>query len=476
MNQKALQFLYNICYAVGANLSRIATTLCLTLLLPKLLSVEDYSYWQLYGFYGIYLSHSSIGWCEGTYLKYGGRDYKSLDGGVMAAQFWGLAIYEALFMFAVYGMAALVITDEAKFEALLLSAVFTWFYILRYQIQIIFQASGRIREYAGLYTGERLLNFILVLLCLAGGWRSFRVICAMEIASNAAILFYGLWRCRDLLFCKFPSPADAFAETRELIGSGYKLTLAALASQLIIGIVRFAIEQCWGTVAFGKLSLSLSMANMVITCIAAVSIVLFPLLRKIGRETMEKAYDPIRDGMTAALFGCLVFYQPVRILLEWWLPQYTDSLRYLALIFPLFIYETRNTTIICTYLKTLRREGDIMRVNVIMVAVSTALTVLTVGILKNLALAAFSIVVLYAVRAIYTEALLLQRLQHAGVQWAHLKEGLLTVLFIAFTWNMPAGNAFFAYLAVYLAYLLTERKALKRAAAVWKEWMTGGRR
>ena len=50
MNQKALQFIRNVCYAMGANVSRILTTFCLMLLLPRLLSVEDYSYWQLTAF------------------------------------------------------------------------------------------------------------------------------------------------------------------------------------------------------------------------------------------------------------------------------------------------------------------------------------------------------------------------------------------------------------------------------------------
>lgn len=125
MNQKALQFIRNVCYAMGANVSRILTTFCLMLLLPRLLSVEDYSYWQLYGFYGIYLSHSSIGWCEGTYLKYGGRAYECLDQRVMASQFWGLALYEALFMGAVFLLFTPMMTEALKIEALVLSLIFT---------------------------------------------------------------------------------------------------------------------------------------------------------------------------------------------------------------------------------------------------------------------------------------------------------------------------------------------------------------
>ena len=42
-----------------------------------------------------------------------------------------------------------------------------------------------------------------------------------------------------------------------------------------------------GTVAFGKLSLSFSMANMAVTCITAVSIVIFPVLKRLNRDTAD---------------------------------------------------------------------------------------------------------------------------------------------------------------------------------------------
>ena len=72
-------------------------SIVLTLFLPKILGVEEYSYWQLYLFYVTYTAYSSLGFCEGTYLKYGGKKFDKLKGDVMASQFWLLAIYEVGF-------------------------------------------------------------------------------------------------------------------------------------------------------------------------------------------------------------------------------------------------------------------------------------------------------------------------------------------------------------------------------------------
>ena len=79
MNGKARQFMKNVIGAVGANVVRLLISVVLTLLLPKLMGQEEYSYWQLYLFYTTYLAYSSLGWCEGFTLKYGGAGYDELD-------------------------------------------------------------------------------------------------------------------------------------------------------------------------------------------------------------------------------------------------------------------------------------------------------------------------------------------------------------------------------------------------------------
>ncbi len=428
----------------------------LTLLLPKLMSLENYSYWQLYGFYGVYLACSSLGWCEGTYLKYGGSDYKALDQYKMSSQFWMLALYEAVVLGVIHLICFRFISDTCKMQALSLSLVYSWLSILRYQLQIILQATNRISEYARVYTGERLINFALVIICLVTGRASFQAIAGMEIMSNAVMLSYSAYLCREITFHKPLLSRESFMETRELIGIGYKLTLASFASQSIIGIVRFAIENQWGTIAFGKISLALSMANVLITCISAIGIVLFPMLRNTEKKQLFEIYQPARLCLTIFMFGILIFYMPIKIILGMWLPQYDDSMRYLAILFPLCIYETRNTVLTWTYLKTLRRESDIMKANLVIVAVSMALTFFTVYLLQNLELAVLSIIVLYAVKAVYTEMLLAKYMPLNN--WAdHIKEGLLTVMFIFCNWALSGWYAFFGYLVVYLLYFLIEK-------------------
>lgn len=473
MNNRAVQFFGKVFCAVGANASRILSTFVLTLLLPKMMSVLDYSYWQLYGFYGIYLACSSLGWCEGYYLQYGGRSYHELDRRNTASQFWLLAGYECLFALCAYAAAASFVNDESKLQAFGLALVFTVVSVLRYQQQTVLQASGRIAEYAKVYAGERAANFVLVLFCVVSGNLSFRSIACMEIISNTLMLLYAGYLCREVTFQRPLPLRESCQETKKLIMIGYKLTLASLASQLIIGIVRFAIEQKWGTVVFGKISLSFSMANMMITCISAVSIVLFPIFRNVSVKKLEEIYSPIRTGITVPMFGILLIYVPLKMVLGFWLPQYRDSIQYLAILFPLCVFETRNMVLVWTYLKTIRREYDIMKANLTVAAVSLFTTGLVVYVLQNLELAVISIIVLHVLKAFYTEGLLMKNIRTEGRETG--RELLLTAVFIAGNWMLKEYAAFGCYLCAYVLYLIMERRELAFSIKMMKKLLLTGR-
>ena len=153
-------------HAVSANVIRLMISIILTLLLPKLLGVEEYSFWQLYLFYVTYTAYSSLGFCEGTYLKYGGKKYKELDGKVMASQFWTLAIYEVLFSIVCGLIFQQVVPDKEKSFILCLALISSVFDILRYLLQCVLQATNRIKEFARVMTSERVLFFFFLMITL----------------------------------------------------------------------------------------------------------------------------------------------------------------------------------------------------------------------------------------------------------------------------------------------------------------------
>lgn len=468
MNNKFKKFLKGFLHALSANIIRLMISIVLTLLLPKLLGVEEYSFWQLYLFYVTYTAYSSLGFCEGMYLKHGGREYKELEQHMVASQFWALAVYELVFCGLGIIFAGSFLTGEGKGLILSLAFVSSLFDILRYFLQSLLQATNRIQEFARVVTTERMLFFVFVIVLLLVGVRDYRLLIMAEICGRIISMLYAMVVCRDVVFCRVHYGKAELAETKEIISIGFKLLLANLASQLIIGVVRFMIEQNWGTVVFGKVSLTLSLSNMVVTCISAVSIVLFPVLKNLQKERLNELYATIRTVLTVPVLFVLLFFVPMKVILSAWLPQYADSMKYLAILLPICLYETRFYALINTYQKAYRRENQILLVNGISVALSVIFSYVTVNVLNNLDLTVVAIVVLMIFKSCLSE-LWLGKIIGVDTLKDNLAELVVVAVFIVTSMFLPYHLAFFGYLATYLLYLWLKRKHLKKHLGLAKQ-------
>jgi hypothetical protein len=72
------------------------------------------------------------------------------------------------------------------------------------------------------------------------------------------------------------------------------------------------------------------------------------------------------------------------------LPEYQTGILFLGIIVPMILFEGRNTLLLYTLLKTLRRETDMLVINIIMALAAVGLTYLSVFALHDLTLVVFS--------------------------------------------------------------------------------------
>jgi len=245
---------------------------------------------------------------------------------------------------------------------------------------------------------------------------------------------------------------------------------ALLASQLVIGMIRFAIEQKWGVLQFGQISLTISLSNMVVSCVSAIGVVIFPMIKRMQQDQMERMYTPVRTLMSVAIWGALLFFAPCKWILIRWLPQYAGALRYLALLLPLCLYESRTAMLTTTYLKAYREEKNILKANVATVVLSAAAAGVTVFIAENLTLAVLAITLLCMVKAYLTEFYVCRRLSFP--LWREmLTEAGMTALFMLSGWYCGYLTALCLYALGYALYLLLERRLVQEGVRALKSEM-----
>ena len=384
MNSKAINFIKDFSYILISNLISLIVSILVVLIIPKLVGVEEYGYWQLYLFYASYVGFMHFGWSDGIYLRYGGKKYSELDKMLFFSQFYMLVLSQIIIASIIALVAILFLTDQNRSFIMCMTSISLLILNIRQMLLLILQGTDRIKEYARATIIGRIVYFFTIIFFLIIGIREYQLMIVADLIGNIISLFFAMYYCKEIVFNRVTLFYFSFKEAINNISAGIKLTVANIASTLIIGVVRFGIERSWDVATFGRVSLTLSVSGLMILFINAIGIVIFPILRRTHSEKLPNIYVTIRDFLMVSLLGVMFLYFPLRIFLTEWLPKYSESLIYMELIFPMSVYEGKIVLLINTYLKTLRKEKLMLQINLIMLFISVVSTIVTTVILRNL--------------------------------------------------------------------------------------------
>lgn len=459
MNLKATSFIKNMSYTISSNLISLIISTLVVLIIPKLIGINEYGYWQLYIFYSSYVGFLHFGWNDGIYLRFGGEEYKNLDKKLFYSQFIELLVSQFFIGIIIWVGSIAFVADSNRGFILKMVAIAMIIVNTRLMFFYILQATNRIKEFAKLTMLDKIVYIILIVIFLLFGIRDFRLMIVADLVGKFISLFFAMIICKDIVFNKISAFYITISETIENINVGVKLMFANIASMLIIGIVRFGIERAWDVATFGKISLTLSISNMMMIFINAVGIIMFPILRRTNQQKLASIYSTMRDFLMVILLGFLIIYYPLKTVMAAWLPQYAESLLYMALVFPMFIYEGKMALLINTYLKTLRREKVMLRINLLSMFISIVMTYISIRIFVNLDVAILNIVILLAIRSALAESYLGKEL-NIKVKKDIVLEILMTLVFIITGWFLNSWITVVIYGLSYLIYLMIKRKDL----------------
>lgn len=454
MNFKSLAS--NMAAAFAAQGVSFLASIAMSLLVPKVLGIDTYGYWQLFVFYASYSGFFMLGLNDGIYLIEGGNTRGEIDKRAVNSQFrFGMA-FQSVVAVVVVAIAAAGAPEQQRSFVLLSFALYTVLYNLTGFLGYIFQAMNETKLYSYSAMIERLVFLALILVMVFARVSDFEPYVVAYLFSKVCSLAYCAYHSRDI----FQSGAFGVSETVRLSFSsmkvGFALMISNVASMLILGIARALVDGAWGIEAFGRVSFWLSMVNFFITFVSQASMVLFPALRQ-GTERERRAfYRGIRDMMEVAFPAVYLLYFPIAWILSLWLPQYADSVRFLAILLPVCVFETKMDLCCATYFKVLREERTLLKVNLCTLVVNVALSALGVYAICSLDAVLSGAVACIVGRSIWSEFHLNRRLDVPS-SMISLQEVGLTAAFVAMTLVLPAWEAAVAYAVLFGVYLLVNR-------------------
>lgn len=447
---KSSNFVQNLFYAFGAQFISLVLSVLMSLVVPKILGIEDYSFWQLFIFYCGYSGFLHFGLIDGIYLKYGGKRYDTLDFSLIGSQFF-LTLCFQLFI------ATIIVFTVRNygFETERLYVIYgTLAYMIIYNasafLGYIFQAVNETKKYSISIMVDRVFFILIVLIALFKDSSDFKFLVNFYIASKALALLYCMYSGKSILFAKKNFNIYVLKEMINNISIGSKLLIANIASSMILGIGRIFIDDQWGITAFGKVSFALSLTSFFLQFISQVSMVLFPALRQTNSEKLRNLYFNIRNSLSVFLPIIFIFYIPIKIILSIWLPQYKESLEYMALLLPLCIFDGKMQMLCNTYFKVLRKETLLLFINIFAALFSLVLCAIGAFVLHSMNAIIIFMGISIALRSIFSEIYLARMFKMSII-----KNLIIELIFITiFIVSISFFSNMFIMITLLIAYVL----------------------
>ena len=396
----------NLRVAFTAQIISLVQSCVVTLLLPKFLGVEGYSFWQLFIFYSACVGFFHCGINDGVYLKYSGLDFSEMNRDAVSGQFRIVVMIQMIFAVIITIILILAPMTYERRIIFFFSVIYMVIFNCSMYMGYIFQAANHTHWYSFSVIIDKLFFLLSLIVLILFGIRDIYIFLCVFIAGSLLNLCYSLYKGRYFLANISVPYKKIWPELKDSIKVGVTLMLSGIASLLIAGIDRFFIDNHWGIIVFGKVSLALSLTAFALVFIRQVSMVFSPALRCTSGDGKLYAYINMFRFCFFLMPWIYFLMIPGKWLINLWLPNYADSVAYLAILLPMCIFDAKMNLVFITYFKVLRREKEMMYVNYLILALSVVFGVISVYVFNSLVLTLISMVAIGAIRCFISEQII----------------------------------------------------------------------
>lgn len=447
----------NLVVSVAAQVVSICVSMLISLIVPKFISELEYSYWQSYVLYVSYVGVLHFGLLDGIVLRYSEYDYEQLDKPRLRSQFTIMLTMISIFSLIV-SVCSIGFNGNNRFVCLFVAIGIITKNIYTYS-SYTFQITNRISKYATLVVSMRAVYGIMIVAFLLLRVKSFFWFCIADLASDLFGCIFSSRYSKGLYLGKSIPIREALQEFFINVKSGVMLMVANWAAGLVIGSAKMIVQWHWDEITFGKYSFSFSLSNLFLTFVSAISVVLFPSLKRMDKAELPNVYKGIRNVISPVLFIAMSLYFPACVVLERWLPKYSESLVYLGGLLPIIVYTSKVSLLTNNYLKAYREEWKMLLINVFSVICAFAFLSMSAFLFDNIAMLTVFVVLIIMGRSIASE-LVVMKLINQNYFVDFVIEALMTVVFIVAASCFPLPIGCMVYLGVLVVYCIIYRKTL----------------
>lgn len=434
----------------------------ISLVFPKMMTVEHFGYWQLFLFYASFVGFFHLGLNDGIYLRYGGKNYSKINRSLLKGQFVILALVQFLFAIVFFLLFKITAYDQPdRLFVIFSTMVFLVISNITSFVTLSLQSMNRLKDFSRVTLFTNVLLVLTFIVLAVYGLRSYEPYIMVYLAAHGVALIFSIYLIKEVIkepFFTGRIPAY-FHEIKKNVSVGSQLMFSTIASMLILGTGRFFIEKKWGIIEFGKISFVLTLTTFFIFFIRQIGIVIFPLLRNKKSEAQKSIYLYTLGFLNSLLFGLLLFFPILEWGIHFWLPKYSSHIASMIIILPVLVFEGKMQVLLSTYMKVLRKEKKLLVINVVGLLFSVVFAAAGV-VVDSLTLVVLGMTLSIAIRGYLVEQFLSRHFQ-LNILKQEIFGLLLPAIFILAFLKLGNLYAFGVYLIIYFIFLLLQRNDLR---------------
>lgn len=457
--------LNNLSYLLFSQILILGLGIVRSLIVPAFLSVESFGYWQIYVFYTAYVGLFALGFNDGIYLRYGSYNYKDLPFEKLRSStrllIWMLSAFCLISVILLYFFCE----DKSLRFALIFSSFNILILGISSVLTFIMQITNQIKRFSFFSVLDKVLVVLSVIMMFFLNNHNYEIIVVVDFISKAAVLLVMVLLYKELFFGKIGSWVSAIKEFRLNINVGVKLMIANLMGMLITGIGRITVQFFGEIKDYASYAFGTSITNIILMGITAISLVLYPTLKRLPKENYQKYFNQINSSITIFNLLSLLLYFPGYYLIQVYFNKYNDVLEYLNLFFVVVVLLSKMSVLNNTFYKILRKEKEMLRANLSVVIVFCICLLIFYGITRSVWSIAFSTVIAMFFRCFSSE-IYLKKILNIKIDGKIIIEIGVIVFFVLVTTYLDLLYAALLYalvLSLFIAVNINHIKSLYKS-------------
>lgn len=328
--------------------------------IPRILGVTEYGYYQTYALYLSYTALLHFGFVDGVLLKYAGLEYNKIDKKRFNTntRFYFLM---QIVVFLILLSGSVLLKDLFAKRMLVFISFDSLFINITSYYQYVSQGTMRFKELSIRKVLQASFKVILVLVLFIVHKMNYidNITSSYYIAGICVIdLLLMLWYMityREISFGTGYGLSSSIKEFRELFYKGIIMTLAYQTAHLVFSLDKQFVVKLYDTDTYSIYAFAYSLIYMVTVVVNAVSLVLFPNMKQKKNEENIKAFDELLSLITIIVFAALSGFFLMKYVLAIVVPKYEYSLVYVRIVFPGLAISCAITIIVFNYYKVFNK-------------------------------------------------------------------------------------------------------------------------